>query len=134
MKRLRTLTAMIAATIVGGQSFGQVPAGGGTIYTAQDLVEATAKVQSEAESHNCEMAVAAMINLARTNMSNQETMLQLSVDKLNLLTTMATENSPEELGALARFDHTLEGAMKIDTQVLTSGISALRSMCPDAFP
>ena len=134
MKRLRTLTVMIATTIVGGQSFGQVPAGDGTIYTAQDLGEATTKVQSEAESHNCEMAVAAMINLAQIYMSNQETMLQLSVDKLNLLTTMAAENSPEELDALARFDLTFEGVTKIDTQVMPSGISALRRMCPDAFP
>lgn len=86
------------------------------------------------ETNDCEMAVAAMINLAQINMSNQETMLQLSVDKLNLLTTMAAENSPEELDALARFDLTFEGATKIDTQVMTSGISALRRMCPDAFP
>jgi hypothetical protein len=42
--------------------------------------------QPEAEN-DCILGVVAMLNFAQTNLSTQETLLQLSVDKLKFLTT-----------------------------------------------
>lgn len=82
---------------------------------------------------DCEHAVAAMMNLAETNLRNQETLLQLSADKLNLIVTFADATTPEELVALSRFDNTLETATASDPRLMASGIRALRRMCPDDF-
>lgn len=73
-----------------------------------------------------------MLNLAQTNLSTQETLLQLSIDKLIFLTPFEAA-TPEELEPLARFDVTIEGAERIDTQVLAAGIQAMRRMCPTPF-
>lgn len=74
-----------------------------------------------------------MLNLAQTNLSTQETLLQLSIDKLIFLTPFEAATTPEELEPLARFDVTIEGAERIDTQVMAAGIQAMRRMCPAAF-
>lgn len=43
--------------------------------------------QTEAEN-DCDLAVAAMLNLAQTNLSTQETLLQISIDKLIFFDTL----------------------------------------------
>ena len=91
-----------------------------------------ALAQTEAEN-DCDLAVAAMLNLAQTILSTQETLLQLSIDKFIFLTLFKAATTPEELEPLARSDVTIEEAERIDTQVMASGIQAMRRMCPAAF-
>ena len=74
-----------------------------------------------------------MLNLAKTNLSNQETLLQLSIDRLIFLTLFEAATTPEKLEPLARSDVTIEEAEHIDTQVMAAGIQAMRRMCPAAF-
>jgi hypothetical protein len=88
--------------------------------------------QTEAEN-DCDLADATIPNLAQTNLSNQETLLQLSIDKLIFLTLFEAATTPEELEPLARSDVTIEEAERIDTQVMAAGIQAMRRMCPAAF-
>lgn len=88
--------------------------------------------QTDGEN-DCDLADATMLNLAQTNLSTQETLLQLSADKLIFLTPFEAATTPEELEPLSRFDVTIEEAERIDTQVMAAGIQAMRRMCPTAF-
>ena len=84
-------------------------------------------------SEDCELAVAAMINLAQTNLMNNEAMVQLSLDKLKLLTALGGNANSEMVEAMSAMDQTIDGAGKIDGPVVAGGIAAMRRMCPDAF-
>ena len=82
---------------------------------------------------DCEMAVAAMINLAQTNLMNSEAMVQLSLGKLKLLTALGGEANADMVEAMSAMDEAIDGAGKIDGPVVAGGIAAMRRMCPDAF-
>ncbi|MGH1415707.1 MAG: hypothetical protein ACRBB0_19615 [Pelagimonas sp.] len=91
-------------------------------------------VAQDAASDDCELAVAAMINLAQTNLANSEAMVQLSIDKLGLLTSIGGQANADMVEAMSAMDETLDGVEQIDSPVVAGGIAAMRRMCPDAFP
>lgn len=104
------------------------------VFVAVIGSSSTGAVAQDAASEDCELAVAAMINLAQTNLANNEAMVQLSIDKLGLLTSLGGQANAEMVEAMSAMDATLDGVGQIDGAVVAGGIAAMRRMCPDAFP
>lgn len=102
------------------------------IFAALIGSSVTGAFAQDAASEDCELAVAAMINLAQTNLINNEAMVQLSLDKLKLLTALGGEANADMVEAMSAMDETIDGAGKIDGPVVAGGIAAMRRMCPDA--
>ena len=71
-----------------------------------------------------------MLNFAQTNLSTQETLPQLSVDKLKFLITFEVATTPEEHEPLSRFAVTIEGVERVNTQVMAADIQTMRRIYP----
>jgi hypothetical protein len=85
--------------------------------------------QTDAKN-DCVLGVVAMLNFAQTNLSTQETLPQLSVDKLKFLITFEVATTPEEHEPLSRFAVTIEGVERVNTQVMAADIQTMRRIYP----
>ena len=104
------------------------------VFAAVIGSSSTGAVAQDGASDDCELAVAAMINLAQRNLANSEAMVQLSIDKLGLLTSIGGQANADMVEAMSAMDATLDSVEQIDGPVVAGGIAAMRRMCPDAFP
>ena len=104
------------------------------IFVAVIGSSSTGAITQEGASEDCELAVAAMTNLAQTHLANSDAMVQLSIDKLGLLTSIGGQANANMVEAMSAMDATLDGVEQIDGPVVAVGIAAMRRMCPEAFP